>query len=122
MRQILLLSIFLVQGWISSISIFGQNIRVEAFSPSSISSTSRSTYKAVVHGTQQNPQVTIPKVSGLRISNNPQSLRSANFINGVSRAVELSFQTMPEGIGTYRAFWNINIDESLRVLKRHFKF
>ena len=64
MRQILLLSIFLVQGWISSISIFGQNIRVEAsFSPSSISSTSRSTYKVVVHGTQQNPQGTIPKVS-----------------------------------------------------------
>lgn len=119
MRQILLLSIFLVQGWISSISIFGQNIRVEAsFSPSSISSTSRSTYKVVVHGTQQNPQGTIPKVSGLRISNNPQSLRSANFINGVpSVRVELSFQTMPEGIGTYTVpSWNINIDgKVLRV-------
>ena len=119
MRQILLLSIFLVQGWISSISIFGQNIRVEAsFSPSSISSTSRSTYKVVVHGTQQNPQGTIPKVSGLRISNPPQSLRSANFINGVpSVRVELSFQTMPEGIGTYTVpSWNINIDgKVLRV-------
>ena len=34
-----------------------QNVRVEAsFTPSSISSTSRTVYKVVIHGTQQNPQ------------------------------------------------------------------
>ena len=74
-----------------------QNIRIEAkFSPPSVSSTSRSTYKIVIHGTQQNPQGKLPHVPGLKISNNPQSFRSANFINGVpSVRVELTFQVQP---------------------------
>jgi hypothetical protein len=42
-----------------------QNIRVEAsFTPSSISSTSRTVYKVVIHGTQQNPQGSLPQVQG----------------------------------------------------------
>ena len=120
-RQILLICIFLGHGSISNSSIFGQNIRIEAsFSPPSISSNSRSTYKVVIHGTQQNPQWAIPKVSGLKISNNPQSLRSANFINGVpSVRVELSFLTTPEGIGIYTVPpWIISVDgKAMRVPK-----
>ena len=90
-----------------------QNIRVEAnFSPSTISNSSRSSYKIVIHGTQQNPQGKLPQVTGLRISNNPQSLRSANFINGVpSVRVELTFQVQPERIGTFTIpSWNLLID------------
>ena len=90
-----------------------QNIRVEAnFSPSTISSSSLSSYKIVIHGTQQNPQGKLPQVTGLRISNNPQSLRSANFINGVpSVRVELTFQAQPERIGTFTIpSWNLLID------------
>lgn len=90
-----------------------QNIRVEAnFSPSTISSSSRSSYKIVIHGTQQNPQGQLPQVPGLKISNNPQSLRSANFINGVpSVRVELTFQVQPERVGQFTIpSWNLLIE------------
>ena len=90
-----------------------QNIRIEAkFSPSSVSSTSRSTYKIVIHGTQQNPQGKLPHVPGLKISNNPQSFRSANFINGVpSVRVELTFQVQPETTGNFVVpSWNLLIE------------
>ena len=89
------------------------NIRVEAsFAPPSISSTARSSYKIVVHGTQQNPQFRLPQVPGLRISNNAQSLRSANFFNGVpSVRVELTFQVQPERIGKFTVpSWNLLIE------------
>jgi hypothetical protein len=90
-----------------------QNIRVEAsFTPSSISSTSRTVYKVVIHGTQQNPQGSLPQVPGLRISNNPQSLRSANFINGVpSVRVELNFQVQPQRTGNFTVpAWKVMIE------------
>lgn len=90
-----------------------QNIRVEAsFTPSSISSTSRTVYKVVIHGTQQNPQGSLPQVQGLRISNNPQSLRSANFINGVpSVRVELNFQVQPQRTGNFTVpAWKVMIE------------
>ena len=90
-----------------------QNIRVEAsFTPSSISSTSRTVYKVVIHGTQQNPQGSLPQVPGLRISNNPQSLRSANFINGVSSVrVELNFQVQPQRTGNFTVpSWKVMIE------------
>ncbi len=90
-----------------------QNIRVEAsFTPSSISSTSRTVYKVVIHGTQQNPQGNLPQVQGLRISNNPQSLRSANFINGVpSVRVELNFQVQPQRTGNFTVpAWKVMIE------------
>ena len=90
-----------------------QNIRVEAsFTPSSISSTSRTVYKVVIHGTQQNPQGNLPQVQGLRISNNPQSLRSANFINGVpSVRVELNFQVQPQRTGNFTVpSWRVMIE------------
>ena len=90
-----------------------QNVRVEAsFTPSSISSTSRTVYKVVIHGTQQNPQGSLPQVPGLRISNNPQSLRSANFINGVpSMRVELNFQVQPQRTGNFTVpSWRVMIE------------
>ncbi len=90
-----------------------QSIRVEAsFTPSSISSTSRTVYKVVIHGTQQNPQGSLPQVPGLRISNNPQSLRSANFINGVpSVRVELNFQVQPQRTGSFTVpSWKVIIE------------
>jgi hypothetical protein len=90
-----------------------QNIRVEAsFTPSSISSSSRTVYKVVIHGTQQNPQGSLPQVPGLRISNNPQSLRSANFINGVpSVRVELNFQVQPQRTGSFTVpSWKVMIE------------
>ena len=90
-----------------------QNIRVEAnFSPTSISRANRTIYKVVIHGTQQNPQGNLPQVPGLRISSNPQSLRSANFINGVSSVrVELNFQVQPERSGTFTVpSWKVIID------------
>ena len=90
-----------------------QNIRIEAsFTPSSISSTSRTVYKVVIHGTQQNPQGSLPQVPGLRISNNPQSLRSANFINGVpSVRVELNFQVQPQRTGNFTVpAWKVMIE------------
>ena len=90
-----------------------QTIRVEAsFTPSSISSTSRTVYKVVIHGTQQNPQGSLPQVPGLRISNNPQSLRSANFINGVpSVRVELNFQVQPQRTGSFTVpSWKVIIE------------
>ena len=90
-----------------------QTIRVEAsFTPSSISSSSRTVYKVVIHGTQQNPQGSLPQVPGLRISNNPQSLRSANFINGVpSVRVELNFQVQPQRTGNFTVpSWKVMIE------------
>jgi hypothetical protein len=94
-------------------SLCGQNFRVESnFSPASISSSSRSSYKVVIHGTQQNPQGVLPQVPGLRISNNPQSLRSANFINGVpSVRVELTFQVQADKVGTFTVPpWNLSVE------------
>jgi hypothetical protein len=94
-------------------NLCAQKFRVEAnFSPASISSSSRTTYKLIIHGTQRNPQGTLPQVPGLRISNNPQSLRSANFINGVpSVRVELTFQVQPEKVGTFTVPpWNISVE------------
>ncbi|HAD21789.1 MAG TPA: hypothetical protein DCF87_06710 [Opitutae bacterium] len=90
-----------------------QSIRVEAnFTPSSVSNTSRTVYKVVIHGTQQNPQGSLPQVPGLRISNNPQSLRSANFINGVpSVRVELNFQVQPQRTGNFTVpAWKVMIE------------
>ena len=96
---------FLAHCFIVSLgdTLWGQNIRVEAsFQPNSISVSSVSTYKLVIHGTQQNPQGKRPTVEGLQISNNPRSLRSANFINGVpSVRVELSFQVKPQRVGSF---------------------
>ena len=81
---------------------FGQKKYVESsFSPPSVSSTGRATYKVVIHGTQQNPQGSLPQVSGLRISNTRQTLRTANF-NGVPLVrVELSFQVQAERVGSF---------------------
>ena len=90
-----------------------QNIRVEAnFSPSTISSSSRSSYKIVIHGTQQNPQGQLLKLLDwkFRIILNPYA--SANFINGVpSVRVELTFQVQPERVGQFTIpSWNLLIE------------
>ena len=111
-KTILHLLIIFSLGLIAQKTV-GQNIRVEAnFTPSSISSTSRTVYKVVLHGTQQNPQGSLPQVQGLRISNNPQSLRSANFINGVpSVRVELNFQVQPQRTGNFTVpVWKVMIE------------
>ena len=110
---VLLFKLVPVVGLLISSYANSQNISVEAnFLPSTISSSSRSSYKIIIHGTQQNPQGQLPQVSGLRISNNPQSLRSANFINGVpSVRVELTFQVQPEKIGKFTIpSWNLLIE------------
>ena len=113
----------------NSATIFGQNrsIRIESgFQPSSITLSNLSVYKIVIHGTQENPQGSIPSVSGLNLSSNPQTFRSASFINGVpSVRLELSFQSKPDRQGDFSIpSWNLNIGgksypvppASLRVL------
>ena len=98
----------------NSATIFGQNrsIRIESgFQPSSITLSNLSVYKIVIHGTQENPQGSIPSVSGLNLSSNPQTFRSASFINGVpSVRLELSFQSKPDRQGNFSIpSWNLTI-------------
>lgn len=104
-----------------------QSIRVESsFNPNSVSLGSSSVYKVIVHGTQQNPQGSIPSISGLNLSNNPQTFRSASFINGVpSVRLEMSFQARPSREGNFTIpAWNLSVggstysvpQSSLRVL------
>jgi len=80
-----------------------QALRVEArFEPSTISLTNITTYKVVVHGSQEPPVGSIPALPGLRFSPNPRTFRSASFINGVpSIRFELTFQVTPEREGTF---------------------
>ena len=67
----------------------GQEIRAEAsFSPPSITLSDKTSYKVVLHGTQDLPSGSIPSIPGLKISNSPQIFRSASLIDG-TRSVRL---------------------------------
>ncbi|MGY8713064.1 MAG: hypothetical protein ACKVJ1_04220, partial [Verrucomicrobiia bacterium] len=81
----------------------GQKLRVESsFQPPSITISNNSVYKIVIHGSQENPQGSLPQIPGLSISNSPQTFRSASFINGVpSVRLEMSFQIKPKKLGTH---------------------
>ena len=81
----------------------GQNLRVESsFQPPSITLSNNSVYKVIIHGSQENPQGSLPQVPGLIISNSPQTFRSASFRNGVpSVRLEISFQVKPKKMGKH---------------------
>ena len=83
--------------------INGQQLRVESsFQPPSITIANNSVYKIIIHGSQENPQGSLPQIPGISISNSPQTFRSASFINGVpSVRLEMSFQIKPKKIGTH---------------------
>lgn len=83
--------------------IHGQQLRVESsFQPPSITIANNSVYKIIIHGSQENPQGSLPQIPGISISNSPQTFRSASFINGVpSVRLEMSFQIQPKKIGTH---------------------
>ena len=98
----------------SSTCLFSQtpSIRVESsFQPPQITISNSSIYKIIIYGSQENPQGSIPQVSGLSISNSPKIFRSASFINGVpSVRLELSFQINPKQLGQHTIPpWTINI-------------
>lgn len=78
-------------------------VRIEtSFDPPNITLANTSTYKIVVHGSQQGPVGGLPTIDGLRFSNPPQTFRSASFINGVpSVRFELSFTVTPQREGTF---------------------
>lgn len=89
-----------------------QSIRVESsFKPSKIALGNNSMYKVVIHGTQENPEGSIPSISGLNLSSNPQTFRSASFINGVpSIRLELSFQARPSRRGNFTIpSWTLSV-------------
>ena len=92
--------------------IHGQQLRVESsFQPPSITIANNSVYKIIIHGSQENPQGSLPQIPGISISNSPQTFRSASFINGVpSVRLEMSFQIKPKKIGTHTIPpWNIKV-------------
>lgn len=97
----------------------GQKLRVESsFQPPSITIANNSVYKIIIHGSQENPQGSLPQIPGISISNSPQTFRSASFINGVpSVRLEMSFQIKPEKIGTHTIPpWTIKVGSTtLRV-------
>ena len=89
------------------------NIRIETlFDPPSITLSNTSTYKIIVHGSQQGPVGTLPVIDGLIFSNTPRTLRSASFINGVpSIRFELSFAVTPQREGTFSVpSWPLDVD------------
>jgi hypothetical protein len=106
---------FLVLSSISSgCLLFSQsrNTRAEAsFSPPSITLSNSTIYKIVLYGTQDNPEGSLPAVSGLNISKSPQVFRSASFINGTpSVRLEMSFQVKASREGTFTLpSWIVNI-------------
>ena len=100
-------------------NVNGQKIRVESsFQPPAVTVSNSSVYKIVIHGSQENPQGSIPQVAGLSISNSPQIFRSASFINGVpSVRLEMSFQVNPTIVGTHTIpSWSIRIGSNNLVV------
>ena len=89
-----------------------QKLRVESsFQPATITIAQNTIYKIVIHGSQENAQGAMPNVSGLSISNSPQTFRSASFINGVpSVRLEMSFQVRPTSMGEHTIpAWSIRV-------------
>ncbi len=89
-----------------------RNVRVEAFfSPPNITLSNSTIYKVVLHGTQNSPQGSMPALSGLKISNSPEIIRSASFINGrPSLRLEMSFQVKPTREGSFTLpSWDIMV-------------
>ena len=102
---------------ISGIAASGLNaeIRVEAFfDPSTITIANSTTYKVIIHGSQQGSARSTPSVNGLRFSSPPRTLWSASFINGVpSVRFELSYTVVPEREGTFLVpEWELNAGNS----------
>ncbi|MEL0099137.1 MAG: hypothetical protein VW907_06255 [Opitutae bacterium] len=68
----------------ASLGMIHGEIRIEAaFDPPTITSANTTTYKIIVHGSQQGPIGSVPSVEGLTFSSPPRTLRSATFNNGV---------------------------------------
>jgi hypothetical protein len=109
-----LLAFLILSSICSGCFLFSQsrNTRAEAsFSPPSITLANSTIYKVVLHGTQDNPEGSLPAVPGLSISNSPQVFRSASFSNGTpSVRLEMSFQVKASREGTFTlSSWIVNI-------------
>ena len=112
----------------NSATIFGQNdIRIESsFQPSSITLSNLSVYKIVIHIACERISGFDSKCERFEPFSNPQTFRSASFINGVpSVRLELSFQSKPDRQENFSIpSWNLTIGgksypvppASLRVL------
>jgi hypothetical protein len=88
-------------------------VRVEAsFEPTTITLSNTSTYKIIIHGSQQVTGVSFPPVDGLNFSSPPRTLRSTSFVNGVpSVRFELTFTVTPEKTGTYTVpAWEVRVE------------
>ena len=90
-----------------------QKVQIESyFEPSAITLSNNCVYKVIIQGSQNSPKGAIPSVTGLEISNNPQTFRKVSLINGVtSIKLELSFSVRPKKEGTFNMpSWPISID------------
>ena len=97
----------------------GQKMRVESsFQPPAVTVSNSSVYKIVIHGSQENPQGSIPQIPGLSLSNSPQIFRSASFINGVpSVRLEMSFKVTPKIVGTHTLpSWSVRVGSNNLVV------
>ena len=91
---------------------FAQVAIKSSFHPNTITLSNSSIYKVIIEGSQSSPKGSIPTVSGLEISNNPQTFRKVSLVNGVSSVtLELSFVTKPKREGTFQVpSWQIVIE------------
>lgn len=105
--------------WMASLGMIHGEIRIEAaFDPPTITSANTTTYKIIVHGSQQGPIGSVPSVEGLTFSSPPRTLRSASFINGVpSIRFELSFTVTPEKQGSFIVpSWNLQLEDNSYIV------
>ena len=91
---------------------FAQVAIKSSFQPNTITLSNSSIYKVIIEGSQSSPKGSIPTVSGLEISNSPQTFRKVSLVNGVSSVtLELSFVTKPKREGTFQVpSWQIDIE------------
>lgn len=117
LRQILRAFSSILVG--ASFVVQAEEIRIEAFfEPSTIPLSHSSSYRIVVNGTQKVPLLSPPAVPGLEFSSNPQTLRSASWINGVASVkLEFIFRATPKRSGRFEVpEWPAKIDnQSLSV-------
>ena len=87
-------------------------IRVQSlFEPEAITLSRQTSYKVIIHGSQQSPEGQLPAVDGLDISSSPNLLRRSSFNNGrASHKLELSLAVKARRIGMFEIpTWNIVI-------------
>ena len=107
-------SILMLAFYVAGTTLLAQGkVRVEtSFEPTTITLSNTSTYKIIIHGSQQAPGGSVPPVDGLNFSSPPRTLRSASFVNGVpSVRFELTFTVTPQKTGTFTVpAWEVRVE------------